>query len=193
MKKEKAEKQLNSLIEKAITESGYDQEKAVNMIWREINSNQALKNSVLDLLLIKGIKQGVYSYISVNRSSIWNKETPKGVSGEALQKRGKRKAAESNVKDTIMMMWMKNAQKPLGSCTRDDLAKEIQVFADHAKWNEEKRSFLASIHENIYEDQTVQDRYTETQLEKMRDNVKKKVGAQYRDKYPQPEYQKEIA
>ena len=134
-------------------------------------------------LLIRSIKDIIRNVGSARRSKIFNlvPTCQKGQSGESLQRNTYEKMRERMVaqENTIMELWLNKCKMKLKDAKRPDLAQEINMFNDNARWNDKRWMFLNEIYEGLKNGERVKDRFTRHQLEKIQLKVHKKIDLKY--------------
>jgi len=134
-------------------------------------------------LLENAIRGIVRTAGAARRSKIFNSvpTCPKGQSGESLQKNTyEKEQARTVVQETaIMEMWLNKCKKKLRDAMRSDLAQEVNMFNNHARWNEKRRSFLNEIYQGLENGDRVQDKFTNAQLEAIKQKVHRKVDSRF--------------
>jgi hypothetical protein len=114
----------------------------------------------------------------VNRSTVFNgfvPTLPKGVSGETLCKQDTQAQIDA-MSDFLDGFRLNKVKKILGDATREDLAEEINMYTDHAMWNDKKRDFLTRIHDCMKPGQTVREAVDNTELARLRKLTEKRTS-----------------
>jgi len=107
---------------------------------------------------------------------------PKGFSGENAKK-GNTNVAVSTIIHTALKFRLNNAKVLLKDATHNDLAKEINVYANHSKWNEYKRIWLTKIYESLEEGKKVSEIYSGPEIESLYEEAEKEVDKSWEEKY----------
>jgi hypothetical protein len=140
-------------------------------------------------LISQAIRSIIQNIGQQHRSKIFNSSfpsvptCPKGVSGEDLQKGKEDKAIVQNfvLAETIMDMWLNKCKQKLGNATKQDLAVEIDMYADNSRWNEKRYLFFKSIYEGLKSDaQTVRKAFTVKQLEALKQKAHTRADARWK-------------
>jgi hypothetical protein len=114
----------------------------------------------------------------VNRSTVFNgfvPTLPKGVSGETLCKQDAQAQVDA-MSDFLDGFRLNKVKKILGDATREDLAEEINMYTDHAMWNDKKRDFLTRIHDCMKPGQMVREVVDNAELARLRKLTEKRTS-----------------
>jgi len=89
--------------------------------------------------------------------------------------------------DAWMNVWLGQAKKRLGDATREDLAGEINMYAEQARGCDRKRQFYNFLRNRLTDGQKVSDVFSERDLSEINLKTYQASTAAWADKFAMPD------
>lgn len=171
---------IYELAAKLLDEHGENWDEAIEEAVQIAIDNPEIFEKFTRPLIVRSIKDIVRSVGALRRSKILNSvpTCPKGISGETFQKNPVANLeARAETMDTVLDMWLNKRKKNLRNANKEDLAVEINMFNNHARWNDQRRLLLTELYNGLKNDETVGDKFTVKQAEQIWRRVRKFIDS----------------